>query len=154
MIFNSGSGLIRQTLLVVALLVTGCGGTDAVAPDPADKVAFDDFREVIVDVVQDSERQAQILSLIDVYQSDFSNLQAAVRMQRTELRRLNADYDASREQFQSYFDKYNAEIRTARKKAMESRAAFVRSTTADEWNALNKADTKTMKQLVSSIQGI
>lgn len=140
--------------LIFTFLISACSGKDAVAPVVVSKEAFDDFREAIIEVVQDPERQARVLSLVDDYESDYESFLAAVTTQRTELRRLNSDYDATREQFQSYFDKYNADIRSSRKKASESRAAFVNSTTAEEWDALGKADSKTMKKLVSTIQSI
>lgn len=140
--------------LLFAFLLSACSGKEAVAPETVGKVAFDDFREAIVEVIEDPERQATVLLLVDDYESDYANLMSAVKTQRTELRRLNADYDATREQFQSYYDKYMADIRSARKDATESRAAFVNSTTAEEWDALSKADSKTMKKLVSSIQSL
>ncbi len=151
---DSGRSSAFLPTLACLLLISGCGGKEAVAPESVTNAAFDDFREAIAEVVEDPTRQAQIIALVDDFESDFSNLLLSVETQRTELRRLNADFDASREQFQDYFDKYNAQIRAARQAAMESRAAFVQSTTAEEWDALNKADTKTMKQLVSSIQSI
>lgn len=141
-------------ILILPILISGCGGKEAVAPESVSEQAFDDFRETIMEVIQDPERQAQVLSLVDDYESDYANLLTAVKTQRTELRRLNADYNASREQFQSYLDKYNAEILSSRKKAMESRATFVESTTTEEWDALSKADTKAMKKLVGTVQSI
>lgn len=141
-------------VLVFTFLVSGCSGKDAVAPVVISKEAFDDFREAITDTIEDPERQKTVLLLVDDYESDYATFLGAVDTQRTELRRLNADYDASREQFQSYFDKYNADIRSARKEATKSRTAFIESTTAEEWDALGKADSKTMKKLVSSIQSL
>lgn len=85
---------------------------------------------------------------------DFKGLRATVKAQRTELRRFNADYDASREQFEAFIDKYDRDISSARKKATESRMAFVRATTAEEWAALKKADAKAMKNMVSTTQEI
>ena len=70
------------------------------------------------------------------------------------MRHLNADYDATREQFHEYIETYDAEVRAARKRATESRQAFVGATTPEEWDALTKADSKAMKKMVGVIQGI
>ena len=141
-------------VLVGALLICGCGGREAVAPEVTAVAAFEDFREAVVDVIEDPDRESQILSLVDEFHADFLELLAAVEEQRTGLRKLNADYDATREQFQDYFDQYAAQIQAARQEAVASRAAFIQATTAEEWDALNKADTKAMKKLVRTIQGI
>ena len=140
--------------LIITFMLSACSGKEAVAPESVGKAAFDDFRETVIEVIEDPERQATVLLLVEDYESDYANLMSAVKTQRTELRRLNADYDATREQFQSYYDKYMSDIQSARKDATESRTAFVNSTTTEEWDALSKAESKTMKKLVSSIQSL
>ena len=140
--------------LIITFLISACSGNEAVAPESVGKSAFDDFREAVIEIIPDPERQATVLLLVDDYESDYANLLSAVKTQRTDLRRLNADYDATREQFQSYYDNLTADIQSAREDATKSRTAFVNSTTAEEWDALGKADSKTMKKLVSTIQSL
>jgi len=142
------------SLLLSAVMLVACGGKDAVAPADEEQQAFDDFRDAIKEVIQAPDRQAEALGLVDEFQGEYEELWVAVKVRRTELRRLNADYDATREQFRAFVDKYDADIAAAHARALETRMAFVRSTTAEEWDALKKADTKAMKELVGIIHEI
>jgi len=148
--FKKGTAILLHLLL--SLMLVACSSTSSISPDDQERQSFDDFRKTIQEVVQDSDRQAEILDLVENYQADFKNLRDTVEAQRAELRSLNADYDATREQFQAYIAKYDADIRSARKKATDSRMAFIRATTTEEWAALKKADAKAMKNMVSTTQ--
>jgi hypothetical protein len=141
-------------LLLPALLLAACSGINSVTPEEKERQAYEEFRETIKEVIQDPERQVEILSLAEKYQAAFKKLRATVEAQRNELRNLNADYDATREQFQAFIDKYDTEIGAARKEATDNRMAFVRATTAEEWAALKKADAKALKNMVSTTQAL
>ncbi|RLB66530.1 MAG: hypothetical protein DRH08_05960 [Deltaproteobacteria bacterium] len=141
-------------LLLPVLILVACSGINNATQEDQERQSFEDFRATIKKVIQEPDRQAEMLGLIEDYQLDFKGLRATVKAQRTELRHFNADYDASREQFEAFIDKYDRDISSARKKATESRMAFVRATTAEEWAALKKADAKAMKNMVSTTQEI
>jgi len=141
-------------VFIVFAMLAACGGKGVVAPENVETEAFEDLRTAIVKVVEDPGRQKEILGLVDDHQIKLTKLRKAVQAQRTELRRLNADYDATREQFYEYIEKYDAEIRVARKWATKSRKAFVQATTQEEWDVLRKADSKAMKKIVGVIQEI
>jgi hypothetical protein len=151
---QSTKGAAILSLLLCALMLVACSGVNTVAPEEQERQSFEDFRETIKDVIEGSDRQQEILGLVEAVQLDFKNLRATVGEQRAELRSLNADYDATQEQFQAFIDKYDAGIRAARKQATDSRMAFVRATTNEEWAALKKADANVMKTMVNTIQGI
>lgn len=146
--------MARFSLPLLALMLAACGGKDAVAPENAEKEAYEDLRAAIVEVVEDPDRQKEILGLVREHQKDFTKLRESVQVRRTELRHLNADYDATLEQFHEYIEKYDAEIMIARKTASESRKAFVDATTPEEWDALMKVESKAMKKMVGIIRGI
>ena len=154
MLRKSMHARVMPSLLLPVLMLTACSGINSVTPEEKERNASEEFRETIKDVVQDPERQVEILGLAEKYQAAFKKLRATVEAQRNELQNLNADYDATREQFQAFIDKYDTEIRAARKEATGSRMAFVRATTAEEWAALKKADAKALKNMVSTTQAI
>lgn len=146
------SAIILQALTI--LLLAGCGGKEAVAPEDVEQAAFDDLRAEVMDVVPDSQRQEAILGLVDDLQIDFSELLKDVVVRRTEIRKLNSDYDATREQFHDYVARYDAAIRQSREKVTASRQKLVEETTVEEWDALKKVETRTMKKMVSLLQAI
>ena len=143
----------KSMAFIVFGMLAACGGKGAVAPEDVEKEAFEDMRAAIVEVVEDPDRQKEILGLAHEHHKELIRLREAVQVRRTELRHLNANYDATREQFHEYVEKYDAEIRVAREWATKSRKAFVQATTQDEWDALTKADSKAMKKMIGVIQG-
>jgi chromosome condensin MukBEF ATPase and DNA-binding subunit MukB len=145
---------VMANLLLPGLMLTACSFINSVTPEEKEQKAFEEYRETIKEVVPESDRQVEILSLAQKYQADFNKLRATVEAQRNGLRNLNADYDATREQFQAFIDKYDTEIGAARKEATGSRMAFVRATTAEEWAVLKKADAKALKNMVTTTQRI
>ena len=140
--------------LLLALMLAACGGKDAVAPENVEKEAYEDLRAAIVEVIEDPDRQKEILDLVEDYEREFTKLREAVQVRRMELRHLNADYDATREQFHDFIEKYDAEVIIARKTVSESRRAFVESTTPEEWDSLMKVDSKAIKKMIGVIRGI
>ena len=141
-------------LLILAMTVAACGGKEAVAPEVVEQQAFDDLRTQIAEVIEDPDRQTKILALTDELQADFEIFQQAVTNRRLELRKLNADYDATREKFQDYVQRFNAQVVSGHDKLFKSHMALIEATTEEEWEALAKSDTKMMKKLISSIQAI
>ena len=154
MITDISRRLPSSLLLLIAVAMTACGGKDAVAPEEVDQQAFDDLREKIAEVIEDPQRQATITALADDLQSRLGDFRTAISDRRTELRILNADYDATKEQFMAYIEKYNAQIESSHESLMDSHLDLVKATTAEEWDKLTKADTKMMKNLINSIQSI
>ncbi len=141
-------------VLVPALLLATCGGKEAVTPAQAEQEAFDDLRAAFSEVIQDPAQQARLLEMVDDAQAEFENLRTAVEVRRTELRKLNADYDATMEQFRVYIEKYDNEIKGARKLVTQRRLELVRATTEEQWDELEKASNKAMKKMIRVIQSI
>ena len=138
---------------LVAILIWGCGG-NAEAPPDVEKQAFDDMRAEVRAIIEDPQREDLVVALVDRMQSEYQNLRDTAEARRKALRELNADYDATREQFAEYLDKYNAELVTRHKAFRESHRALIESTTAEEWSALAKSNTKSMGKLAESFSSI
>ena len=141
-------------LLLPALLLAACAGKETVAPADAEQQAFDDLRAAVSEVIEDPAQQARLLNMVDEGHAEFTKLRTAVEVRRTELRTLNADYDATREQFREYVEKYDNQIKVARKLVTQSRLTLVQATTEQEWDALEKASNKAMKKMIRVIQSL
>jgi len=141
-------------LLLLVLAVSGCGGKETVAPEDIEAEAFDGLREKIEAVVENPERQAAVLGLVDTLQTDFTGLRESIVRRRFELRQLNANYDATREQFDDFVRKYDVDVVAARKEVSISHRRLVEAATPEEWDALKKADSKAMKKLIGLLQSI
>ena len=140
--------------LFIVLAIAGCGGKEAVSPADIEQQAFDDLREKVSKVIEDPERRAVVNAEVDKLQISYTDFRLAVTARRTEVRTLNADYDATREQFHEFVEKYNNQILTDHGVLLKSHQALISATTPEEWDELQKADSKMMKKLISSLQAI
>ena len=70
------------------------------------------------------------------------------------MRELNADYDATRQGFESLLEKHDMQIREQRERVTAAIARFEAATTPEEWDQLIKVTTDAMIQLTKTIGAI
>jgi hypothetical protein len=138
----------------LSFFVTACAGKDDVAPVDVGKQAFTDLRAEIVAVVDDSERAESAIRIVSSLEKDLARLRESVAERRQRVLELNADYDTPRSEFESYFEKTNAEILENKQRAIASHRELSSIMTEDEWGAISKSQTKTMKAFSEAIQSI
>ena len=143
----------RSVTLVAAALSIACSGSPE-SPEDIEKRAFDDMRAEVRAVIEDPQREEQVVTLVDKMQQEYVELKQTAEARRQALRTLNADYDATREQFDEFLDRYNAELESSHRSYRESHRALVAATKAEEWAALAKSNTKSMGQLAKSLSSI
>lgn len=139
--------------LVSLWLVSACGGSPA-TPQEIERQAFDDMRTEVRGIVEDIEREATLVGLVDQLETDYSNLRSLAEARRLKLRALNADYDTTREEFAKFLDEFNGQLERDHKKFRESRRAFIDATTPEELSAIGKSNTKSMARLANSLMSI
>ena len=143
-------------LMIVALAcaMSACAGRKDVAPIDVERQAFDDLRTEIREIIDDPAREAQAISLTDELIADFYRLREKVSERRRRLRDLNRNYDATREEFEAFFDEVEADIQANRKQVIETERALLAAMTPEERALLGKAQTKAMKVAIRTIQSI
>ena len=148
--------IIRNAIVVVAAtaLLAACGGKEPVAPEDVQAAAFSDLRVAIEDAVDDASREADVLALLDQFEADVAILRESMVERRAKLRRLNADYDTTREELSTYAATMESRIQDNRRQLLEARGQLVAATTEDEWDAITKTDTKAMKAIARSMQSL
>lgn len=142
-----------RVLSLALLLIAGCGGTP---PDPVEleRQAFDDLRDEVRLVVQDSGRETAVLGIVDELQADFIRLRELAEGRRQGLRELNADYDATRAQFETLLSEFSQQREFSHARFQATRAELKESTTPEEWSELEKASTKAMAALATRLGSI
>jgi len=141
-------------LVALACGMSACAGKKDVAPIHVERQAFDDLRTEIREIIDDPEREAQAISLLDELIADFERLREKVSERRSRLRELNANYDTTREEFEAFVDEVEADIHKNRKNIIETERALFAAITPEERALLNKAETSAMKAAVRTIQSI
>jgi hypothetical protein len=141
-------------LAMTTVLLAGCGGRSALSPEEVVAVAFNDLRKQVEQVIDDSERRATAIGLVNQLERDYGALYDTVERRRTRLRALHADYDATREALVELADQLEADLRNARKTTGLTHRQLMAATTPEEWASIQKANTRTMKAAIAALQAI
>ena len=152
---NRGMRIVVVILYVAGLasLVSACGGSPS-TPEDVEQQAFEDMRAEVREIVEDPTRENSALALVDRLQSDYAQLRRLAQTSRLELRQLNADYDATPEQFADYLADYSAQLEQTHKQFRKTHRSLVEAMLAEEWDALSKSNTKSMATLAKSLVSI
>jgi len=139
-------------LAAAALAFAGCGGKDAVAPADVEKQAFEDLRTEVREVIADPVREAEALAVVDALSKDLVTLRASVSERNSQARKLNANYDTPRADFEALFDQIYMEIRVNRQRVTQNHHMLMAVTTPEEWAQISKSRTKAMQAAINTIR--
>ena len=141
-------------MLAVAIFLAACSGSEPVSREDQQAAAFTDLRSVVAETVSDDGRQREVLAIIDTLEKDISELRALLIRRRAELRELNANYDATRKELLDFASQMDSQIQNGRRRALEQHVKLAAAMTEDEWDSLSKAQTRAMRSIAQSVQGI
>ncbi|MCZ6498211.1 MAG: hypothetical protein O6765_05755 [Gammaproteobacteria bacterium] len=119
-----------------------------------EKQAFDDLRSEIRIAINDAERETKAITLVDELAEELESLRSLKTKSREQGRRLNANYDTTRAEFDVFISASNVEIRLTQQRILEKRVAFIAITTLEEWNQIFNARTNAISAAIESIQSI
>ena len=146
--------LIMTVSLALVSLNIGCSSGEPKSRVDEQAAAFTDLRSAVRQTVTDDGRQSEVLGIVDALEKDVDDLRAVLVRRRTELRELNADYDATREEFLEFANQMESRIQNSRRQALQQHLRLAAAMTADEWAAIEKAQTRAMRSIAGSVQGI
>ncbi len=139
--------------IVVVSLVVACAKDDVASVD-VEKQALEDLRTEIREVIDDPAREGEAIALTDSLVDDLNALREKISARRKRVRQLNADYDTTRADFESFFDQVDKEIQSNKRQVSERQRELLSVTTPDERSAISKAHSKAMDAAVRNIQNI
>jgi len=144
--------LVISSLL--AILFVGCAGQGGVNLVDVEKQAFDDLRSEIRIAINDAERETKAIAVVDELAEELESLRSLKTKSREQGRRLNANYDTTRAEFDALISASNVEIRLTQQRILEKRVAFIAITTLEEWNQIFNARTNAISAAIEAIQPI
>jgi hypothetical protein len=151
---NMRIGISTLALVFVTGALSGCAGKDEVAPVDVEKQAFEDLRTEIREVIDDPAREAETIRLVGVLEEDLAALRSSITARKARARELNANYDATRAEFEAFLADIEAEVRDNRQRVSKTHQALLTTVTAEERSAIAKTHTKAMNTAVKTIQSI
>ena len=141
-------------LAAIAVACAGCASKDDVSLADVEKQAFADLRGEIREVIDDPARESEAIAIVDWLAADLDNLREKISIRRKRVRELNADYDTTRGDFETFFDQIDKEIQLHKRQVSEIQRALFATTTPGERSTISKAHTKAMDAAIRSIQAI
>jgi len=94
------------------------------------------------------------MELVGTFEANVDTLRGILIQRRADFRRLNADYDTDKEEFLRFANETELRIQENRRRIYDDRAKLIQATTEEEWDVLIEVETKAMKTIAQSIQGI
>ena len=96
---------------------------------------FHSLRDSVLDNVKDNERARKAIALINQADQAVLNYVSEAEENAQRLRELNADYDATRDDFAAVFANLDASNRSIKKLLLGLRSDLVAVVEPDEWNS-------------------
>lgn len=129
---------MRHACLFVAIAWMACGcAHDQESADPQGaQAALADFREAVLRQVQDPARAQEISSIIDQLERRDRQARETVATYRRRLELLNANYDATDEDFGKLFAEFNDERVAHQHRIVDLWTRMAGLMTDPEWDAL------------------
>jgi hypothetical protein len=143
------AAVLTAAVCVVTLTGPGCSGTKPTPRQTVERYS-QELRDAIAKNVVEERRKTQMLSIVDQMEAlQLRFGQETADFVRT-YRKLNADYDATRPQFDQLFSDYNAQRTTARAEALDLHFQLAALAEAEEWGAIGKAEGKLYERAIEA----
>lgn len=133
----------RWWVVALALALAGCFSKH-LTPEQQAQADFQADEAQIRKVVADPTRADQLVALTNEYQQQMHESAGIVNDYRAKLTALNADYEATREDFEALFSQQDAYREAFLRKAAARREQMAALTTDAQWEELDKARQRTL----------
>lgn len=147
------SGAVKLCFLFVALLsLAACSGR-ATPVEKSDE-AFDDIRAEVSSVISETDRAAEIISLIDEMQQAFADAREIRQGHLSDFVDLNRNYNTTQAQFDELISATAADIEAGQELVIVINRKLVSKMTAEEWQDLNKLRGRAFDRLVKAMDEV
>jgi hypothetical protein len=138
--------IVAALFATLILLLPACSSRNE-APDPVaveEEIAGhrDQELELVRTTITDPERAERFVGLLGQRDQLVAGFTKEVQQYRAEMAKLNANYDAERESFDSLIAGFNSRRAVAQEEFIDLAVAMKRETTPEEWKAISKFQLK------------
>ena len=123
-------------IVASGIFIIGCAGKKPQSAEEKVQANSVELRKTLKDTVKDTGRLQQMLAISDRAAADLEADAADVAELLKEQDRLNADYNASREEFRQLGDRLEAMRKKSRSTFMKAHHAIAQLATDDEWKKI------------------
>jgi hypothetical protein len=138
---------IAATLSAMSVLLLPACSSRNEAPDPVavqEELAGNRNQELelVRATITDQERAERFVGLLNQRDKLVADYTKGVQQYRAEMAKLNANYDADRESFDSLIAGFNGRRAVAQEEFIDLAVAMKRETTPEEWKAISRFQLK------------
>jgi hypothetical protein len=143
---------IGGVCLVLLLLIAGCSQKSKPSALESAKGAFEELRTAVRSEIKDPDKAAQGTHLVDQLERLVIEANNDRKAHDDKIRSLNANYDATEEEFQAAFREFNARQKNRQDRVLEINQRAKNLTTEEEWKALVKVHEEMLKKALEAAQ--
>jgi hypothetical protein len=136
------------------MLLSGCSHQPKPSAVNSAKGAFDELRAAVRSEIKDPEKAAQGSDLVDQLERLTTEANNDRKAHDDRIWSLNANYDATEEEFQAAFRGFNAKQKDRRDRVLEINQRAKDLTTEKEWKALAKVHEEMLKKALEAVQAM
>jgi hypothetical protein len=133
-------------LFIGMLLAAGCAGDREPTVLTSAEEALRELRAAVSSEVRDSARAKQASSLVDEIEPLLREGDADLRAHNERIWNLNADYDATQEDFRAAFRDFNAKRDERQRRVLYVHQRAKQLLTAEEWSALGQVRERALEE--------
>jgi cysteinyl-tRNA synthetase len=141
---------ICSACLVLLVFVAGCSHKPKPSAMETARGAFDELRAAVKSEIKDPEKAAQGTHLIDQLESLVKEANSDRKAHDDKIESLNANYDATEQEFQAAFSAFNARQKDRQDRVLEINQRAKDLTTEEEWKALSKVREEMLRKALEA----
>lgn len=144
--------VLFSSMILLVFAVSGCAGKNDVSPIDVENQAFEDFRAEIRNAIDDPERETKAIAIVEELREELASLRNKKKGRQNDFKKLNANYDATRAEFDAVLKATNEEILLNQKRIADKRNAFIAVTTPEEMIQITEARTAAISAAIDTLQ--
>ena len=142
-------------MLVFLAAIAGCSGKSDVRPEESvDDDVLSELRAEIRSAISDPDREARVIAIVDEFAMELASLKQTKMERQTQFKKLNANYDTTRAEFDTFIKESNDSIYRNQQRLVKQREAFLANTNSQEWAQILDARLKFIDNTFESVQSI
>jgi hypothetical protein len=126
--------------VMIGICFTGCASSKQLSAEEEVHASAVDLHETLKGTVKDAARLQQMLAIADQAEADLEAGVAELENLRKKQERLNADYNASRDEILQLGGQASTVRKETRSKLVSARQALAQLSTDDEWKKITARD--------------
>jgi len=131
--------IIAVAAVAGGVALQGCAHEKAKSPQQQAQADYAAYQKRVREVVKDPARAEQVIALTDELRREIDEVYTRLAQSRSEMAALNANYNATRADYDAFMKQQDAQRQALMDKAISARVEIGKLLTESEWKSLRKS---------------